>query len=547
MAKAALGMPGKGVQALIIMVGAAYLLLHASFAVHLFDHEGVVSGVLLVTALVVATANLFMVVPVWVYGLLTLVRGPKALVDLPVAVPDDALPEIVVQVPGRNEPLEAVRRSIDSVLEADYPAHKIRVQFIDNSDDQRWKLVAAHYCNEPRVRVEHRDGTRGFKGGNLNIGLERLGTFGDPARMLIGLLDVGDTFAPKALRPMATEFVHDARLGFVQGMFRIGNPRESVINWSDSYVGDAARRFTEGYMAHYGIPTMNGHCALLRLQALDQVGRWNEDRVAEDWSTGITMVVLGWRGKWVDYVPNDPDMVSTELVPSDIGAQQKQKRRWATGGTELAKLHLVDWMRADIPWHQRMALLFRLGANFSVLPAFILQMMLPVWVALIVLGDSSSSVATFGLLSTLAQSPFMFANTVAAFNYAREGQWRKAAVLVVAYPVQALWRLPLFAHAALGIIDGLHKGLKEFVITPKTRSSDGVVGSIRSQSFVVAVSVYGMLPLALLGLARPAQAQLLVMAGAVLPLLTIFALLLVPITQWARAHIRRSNPADPSV
>ena len=90
---------------------------------------------------------------------------------------------------------------------------------------------------------------------------------------------------------MATEFVIDESLGFVQGMFRIGNPRETVISWSDSYVGDAARRFTEGFIAHYGIPTMNGHCALLRLQSLEDVGGWNESRVAEDWNTGIAMMM----------------------------------------------------------------------------------------------------------------------------------------------------------------------------------------------------------------------------------------------------------------
>lgn len=538
-----LGTPGKRVHLAILVVGALYVLVHFAFGLRLIEPKDPLSAMLLGVTLVVALGNLFMAAPVWVYAGLALVRGPKALVPLPPRVDDEELPEIIVQIPGRNEPFRQVRRSIDSVLRADYPRDKLTVQFIDNSDDQRWRRVADHYAHQPRVRVEHRDGTKGFKGGNLNIGLERLGHFEDTSRVLIGLLDVGDTFAPLALRPMATEFVHDDRLAFVQGMFRTGNPDETIINWSEGNVGDAARRFTEGYMAHFGVPTMNGHCALLRLRALDEGGRWNESRVAEDWSTGIGMLANGWRGKWVDYEPSNPDMVSTELVPSDISAQQKQKRRWATGGTELAKHYLVGWMRSKaMPWNQRMGLLLRLAANLSVLPAFVLQLLIPLWVALAVTGEASKGAVAFGIVSALVQSPFLAANTAAAVNYAREGSWRRTLTLLVAYPIQALWRLPLFAHAAVGIAEGLSQGLKEFVITPKTRSNDSVFDALRSQGLVLGVSLLALTPLLALVAYRPQELEPLIAAGAVLPALTILALFTVPATQWLRSRLRRRRP-----
>jgi len=534
-----LNTPGKRVHAGIILMGALYVFVHGAFGLRLFEPKDPLSAMLLGVTLLVALGNLFMAAPVWVYAGLALLRGPKALVSLPPRVEDDELPDIVVQIPGRNEPFRQVRRSIDSVLKADYPAHKLSVQFIDNSDDERWRRVADHYAHQPRVRVDHRDGTKGYKGGNLNIGLERLGSFDDTSRVLIGLLDVGDTFAPLALRPMATEFVHDERMAFVQGMFRTGNPEETIINWSESNVGDAARRFTEGYMAHYGVPTMNGHCALLRLRALDEVGRWNESRVAEDWSTGIGMLASGWRGKWVDYEPSNPDMISTELVPSDIGAQQKQKRRWATGGTELAKHYLLGWMRAKaMPWNHRMGLLLRLGANLSVLPAFVLQLLIPLWIALAVTGEASKGAVAFGIVSALVQSPFLAANTAAAVNYAREGRWGRSVTLLIAYPIQALWRLPLFAHAAVGIAEGLSQGLKEFVITPKTRSNDSVLSSIRSQGLVLGVSLLALTPLLALVAYRPDDIEPLIAAGAVLPTLTILALFTVPVTQWLRSRLR---------
>lgn len=122
------------------------------------------------------------------------------------------------------------------------------------------------------------------------------------------------------------------------------------------------------------------------------------------------------RGEWVDYDPSDPEMVSTELVPGDIAAQQKQKHRWATGGTELAKLHLRSWLRSSMPWHQRLSLVLRLGGNVSVLPAFVIQLLFPLWLALVAFGESSSVALTFGLVSTVLQNPHFLANATAAIK-----------------------------------------------------------------------------------------------------------------------------------
>lgn len=538
-----LGTSGKRVHASIVLVAALYVLGHVVLGTwlcaELVRARLPVSALMVAMTLIVAAGNLLVAAPLWVFAAIGMIRGPRPLVKLPAPVADDVLPQIVVQVPGRNESSEHVCRSIDSVLNADYPPDKLRVQFIDNSDDERWLEVERHYAAEPRVWVGHRDGTRGFKAANLNVGLKRLGPFADPTQVLIGLLDVGDTFAPKVIRPMATEFANDDRLGFVQGMFRMGNPGESIISWSESYVGDAARRFTEGYIAHYGIPTMNGHCALLRLQALEDAGRWNESRVAEDWNTGITMMTRGWSGKWVDYEPSNPDMVSTELVPGELVGQQKQKRRWATGGTELAKLHLVDWMRSPLPWNQRLSLFLRLAANFSVLPAFMAHLLFPQWVAFALIGEGSRTVALFGLVSVVMQNPFMLTNAVAAANYARERNWSTAIGVFLAYPVEAFWRLPLFSHAGVGIAEGLTRGLKEFVITPKKREDVKFLRILQSQKLVLGVSLGTVLPLLVAMLARPSEINLLVVAALTLPVLTICALFLVPLTEWIRQRVPR--------
>lgn len=528
---------GERLHLVMLVAAAIYIVTHLVLGRALMTSDAPFAALFIGLTVMTALGNLFVAVPVWVYAATVLIRGPRSLVSLPTSVSDEELPDIVVQVPGRHEPLSEVQRSIDSVLRADYPHDKLRVQFVDNSDDERWREVAAAYADEARVSVEHREGTRGFKGGNLNHGLARLAPFKDAKHQLIGLLDVGDTFAPKVLRPMATEFVHDRKLGFVQDMFRIGNPNDTIINWSDGYAGDAARRFTEGCAAHYGIPTLNGHCALIRMEALDAIGRWDDARVAEDWSTGIRMLAQGWRGKWVDYDPNDPDMVSTELVPGDISAQQKQKRRWATGGTELARLHLGEWLRSPIPWHQRLALLLRLGANVTVIPNLLSQLIFPIWLALALLGEVPSGTVSFGILSIGLQNPFFMANLAGAINYAREGRWQGAGAVLLSYPVQALWRLPLLVHACLGFVEGLTAGLKTFVITPKLPEEPSVMDILRSQRLVIGVSLLPSVPLLVVLVTHPDRLSAVALAVLSLPAMTVGALLMVPSTQWLRARL----------
>lgn len=115
---------------------------------------------------------------------------------------------------------------------------------------------------------------------------------------------------------------------------------------------------------------------------------------------------------------------------------------------------------------------------------------------------------------------------------------------MLAYPVQAFWRLPVFAHAGIGILEGLTRGLKAFVITPKRREQDSFIHILSSQRLVLGVSALTFLPAASVLMMRPEHATGLVIAATATPLLTIAALFLVPSTQWLRAKLRtRSAPA----
>jgi uncharacterized membrane protein len=153
------------------------------------------------------------------------------------------------------------------------------------------------------------------------------------------------------------------------------------------------------------------------------------------------------------------------------------------------------------------------------------------------MGEGSRAVVLFGLLSVVMQSPFLLTNTVAAVNYVRERNWPTALRVFLAYPVEAFWRLPLFSHAGVGIAEGLTRGLKEFVITPKNREDVKVLRILQSQKLVLGVSLGTVLPLLVAMLAQPSEINFLIVAALTLPVLTICALFLVPLTEWIRRRL----------
>jgi cellulose synthase/poly-beta-1,6-N-acetylglucosamine synthase-like glycosyltransferase len=486
--------------------------------------------------LVVAVAGTFHIAQFLVFSGVVLFHGPGRFVAPPPDVKENRLPHTIIQVPGRNEPFDEVVRSIDSVLALKYPADRIRVQHLDNSDDDRWKMIAEKYRPDPRVEVIHRDGTQGFKAGNLNLGIERLDleVLGDPRNILIGLLDTGDLFAPESVRLMATEFVHDGRLAFVQSLTRVANPHDTAITKVESYVTEASRRFFFALQNTLGMPLLDGHHVLIRLQPLLDVGKWDATKIAEDWATGIKMLLRGWRGKWVDYAPTDRSIVSGEASPATLDGQQKQKSRWATGASELMKGQLLDCLRASLPWNQRVDLCIRLLFYPMGVPRYLAMLMAPLWISFAAVARETN-VVFFGILSaSMLHAVILFVLAQSAI-YLREGAVRRALLLVLLFPVQASYHLAIIPHIAQGVLKGFRYALNTFVITPKKLERTGFVKVIVQQRLALLTALWLMLSAILIFTLRPTGYLVFIAPLAAMGVLTVIGVFLVPVSERLRS------------
>lgn len=534
--------PGKRVYAAILVVLVAFVLIHFGLALWLMRASGATSSLLkmaLAVTIFTGIVGSFQLVQFLVFSVILLARRGRPFVPLPQIVAESDLPTILAQIPGRNEPVEQVQRTIESVRALNYPSNKILIQHIDNSDDRRSEDLSALYASDPRVAVIHRDGTRGYKAGNLNLGWKcaPAQTRGKPLQELaIVVLNVGDTLAPDSLRFMASEFVQNESLGFVQSLLRVGNPNESIITKVESCVTNAIARFLFGCQNTYGMPMTSGSVVAIRAQALIEVGGWDENTVAEDWSTGMKMTLRGWRGKWVDYQPTDGRVVSGEASAATLEGQQKQKNRWANGSAELMKLYAGEWMRSFLPWNQKLDLLMRLLAYPTAAIRYCGMLSLPFWLAISVVARFRYSLAQFpialALLSASLQNAFLLFLLSVALIYVREHRPKDAFYLLCSFPVQMIYTLPIVPHIARGLVRGLRHVPGIFLVTPKGADRRTIMGTLVRQRLALLSAAWWGLPALIVYLIHPAGYGLFVSVLLGLSMLMLLGIFMVPISNW---------------
>ena len=112
----------------------------------------------------------------------------RALLAQPLPA-DEALPDVVVQIPVYNEgPL--VARALHAAIAMEWPREKLHIQILDDSTDGSTDLarreVAAPPGAGPRRDAVHRTDRSDFKAGALANAMSRtrMGLFRDPRRRL---------------------------------------------------------------------------------------------------------------------------------------------------------------------------------------------------------------------------------------------------------------------------------------------------------------------------------------------------------------------------
>jgi peptidoglycan/xylan/chitin deacetylase (PgdA/CDA1 family)/spore germination protein YaaH/GT2 family glycosyltransferase len=236
--------------------------------------------------------------------------------------PPDYHPSVSVIIPAYNEE-RVIADSVARVLASDYPGLQVIVAD-DGSKDATSAVVRERFARDPRVTLLTL--ANGGKAAALNRAL--LQAEGE----VIIALDADTQFEPTTIARLARWFA-DPKLGAVAGDARVGNRVNLVTRWQAvEYITaqNLERRALAGFDAMTVVP---GAVGAWRRAALDAVGGYPEDTLAEDQDLTIAIQRAGWR------VTYDPRAVAWTEAPESFKALAKQRYRWAFGTLQCLWKH----------------------------------------------------------------------------------------------------------------------------------------------------------------------------------------------------------------
>jgi peptidoglycan/xylan/chitin deacetylase (PgdA/CDA1 family)/spore germination protein YaaH/GT2 family glycosyltransferase len=237
--------------------------------------------------------------------------------------PAHLVPRFVsVLIPAFNE-----ERVIEASVRRALATQGVRVEIIvidDGSSDRTSAIVMEAFGHDPRVHLLTLE--NGGKAQALNQGLAI--AKGD----VIVALDADTRFEPDTIAKLAAWFA-DPAIGAVAGNAKIGNRVNWLTRWQSlEYITAQAleRRALEALGAVTVVP---GAVGAWRRAALDAVGGYPSDTLAEDQDLTIAVQRAGWR------VACEYDAIAWTEAPETVRALLRQRYRWAFGTLQCLWKH----------------------------------------------------------------------------------------------------------------------------------------------------------------------------------------------------------------
>ncbi|RYJ04275.1 MAG: UDP-forming cellulose synthase catalytic subunit, partial [Acetobacteraceae bacterium] len=246
----------------------------------------------------------------------------------PVPLPDDVelWPTIDIFIPSYNEPLEVVKPTVFAALALDWPADKLNVYLLDDGRREEFR----HFAEDVGAGYITRPDNKGAKAGNINNALQE--TDGE----YVVIFDCDHVPTRAFLQLTVGWMLRDRDLCMVQTPHHFYSPDPFERNLV------TGSRVPNENLLFYGLIQQGndfwggtffcGSCAVIRREALEEIGGVPTETVTEDCHASLRMQRLGWRTAYLR-VPLAAGL-ATERLMLHIG----QRMRWGRGMIQILRL-----------------------------------------------------------------------------------------------------------------------------------------------------------------------------------------------------------------
>lgn len=246
-------------------------------------------------------------------------------------------PVITVFIAAHNEE-KVIAGCIEALLNTDYPANRMTIIPVnDRSTDATAQIVNSYHERYPsRLSPFHRTGGKPGKSAALKDALR----FADGD---IAIIFDADYVPGRGLLKQLVAPFFDPEVGAVMGRVVPVNSGANLLTRlldlerSAGYQVDQQARMNMNLMPQYG-GTVGG----VRMSAVEAVGGWHDDTLAEDTDITYRLMFNGWKTAYTNRSE------CYEEVPEDWRVRIKQVKRWAKGHNQVLARHW--WKFAASPY-----------------------------------------------------------------------------------------------------------------------------------------------------------------------------------------------------
>jgi cellulose synthase/poly-beta-1,6-N-acetylglucosamine synthase-like glycosyltransferase/spore germination protein YaaH/peptidoglycan/xylan/chitin deacetylase (PgdA/CDA1 family) len=231
-------------------------------------------------------------------------------------------PMVSVLIPCFNEE-KVIAASVGHILLSNWARLEVIV-CDDGSIDDTAAEVERHFAGDPRVRLL-RFANAG-KALALNRGLDQV------RGEIVVALDADTLFPPNTIARLARWFA-DPKVGAVAGNALVGNRRNLITRWQALEYVTAQNLERRALAALGAVTVVPGAVGAWRRAALEQLGGYPSDTLAEDQDLTMEAQRAGWR------IEFDPDARAYTEAPETVAGLLKQRFRWSFGTLQCIWKH----------------------------------------------------------------------------------------------------------------------------------------------------------------------------------------------------------------
>jgi cellulose synthase/poly-beta-1,6-N-acetylglucosamine synthase-like glycosyltransferase len=226
---------------------------------------------------------------------------------------------IDIVVPCYNEE-KTIEKSVNALLESDYPGLKKIIVVDDCSTDSSFEIIKNLAKKNPKILAVRTPKNTGKASGSKNYG-SKFAT-----SELIGFID-SDSFPEKTAISKMVGFFNEEKIGAVTSLVLVSNSNNPIEKFQMiEYRIIAFTRKLLGFVD--GIYVTPGALAIYSRKVFEEIGKFDEKNMTEDIEITWNMVSRGYNIRM-----SSPAVVHTE-VPDNLKAWFKQRVRWNVGGLQ---------------------------------------------------------------------------------------------------------------------------------------------------------------------------------------------------------------------